>query len=148
MPEGFCARALVRLAVVLLLCAAAAAVWELFASQAPGSYFYIGALPGPIAALRALSATLALVLLAAAWLLPWAYGKREPRLVLALCYAGAALSVGTSFYGALKNMYLVQLESQFHYLAGLMTLKYGGQALLGICLIDLSWRILWRKPPP
>lgn len=143
---GPTARAVVRLALVLLLLAAASAVWELFARQAPGSVLYIDTLPGPIAHLRVSATTLGVVLLVVVWLLPWAYGPREPRLMLVLCCLGAALTVGTCFYGALRGMYLVQVVDHRLHMNLLFALKYGGQLLLGVCLIDLAWRILFRRP--
>jgi hypothetical protein len=142
-----CERAVVRLAVILMLVAALCTVWEVLARQAPGSPLYLGVLPGPIAHLRATATVLALALLAAAWLMPWAYGSNQPRLMVVLCYLGATLTVGAGFYGALRGMYLVQLIDPRPDATMMFILKYGGQALLGVCLLDMSWRILLRRPP-
>ena len=146
MPTGFSARALVRIALVLLLVGAGAAVWELLARQVPGTPFHLSALPGPIESFRLWVTGLALVLLAAAWLLPWAYGAEAPRALLAACFTGVGLTVGAAFVGALRGMYLVQMFDDSRLAMGLFAVKILGHLLLGACLIDLARRILFRPP--
>jgi hypothetical protein len=148
MSIGGPARAVIRLAVVLLLLSAFSAVWELLALQAPGSPFSLRMLPGPVGHLRDFTATLALALLAIAWLIPWAYGNGEPRLMVWLCHAGAILTVGASFYGAIRGMYLVQIVDPRLEANVLLALKCSGGALLLGCLLEVSRRILFRPPPP
>ncbi len=133
--------------MVLLVLAVLFGVWELFARQVPGSIFHVNTLPGPLSSLRNTATTLALVLLAAAWLLPWAYASQEPRLMVVLAYMGAALSLGAGLYGVLNGMYGIQITDPRPDATPLFVLKSAGSALLAACLLDLCWRILSRPPP-
>ncbi len=141
------AKAAVRLAVILLVVAAFASVWELFARQAPGSRFSLVVLPGPISALRNTSATLGLIFFAVAWVMPWASRPREPRLIVLLAIAGAVLVVCANFYGALNSMYGIQITGLRPDVTYLFAVKHLGHALLGVCLFDLARRILFYPPP-
>ena len=141
------AKAVVRLAVVLLVVAAVASVWEVFARQAPGSSFSLGVLPGPIGVLRNTSATLGLIFFAVAWVMPWASRPREPRFMVRLAIVGAVLTVSANFYGALNSMYGIQITGLRPDVTYLFAVKQTGHALLGLCLLDLARRVLLYPPP-
>ena len=135
------------MAIALLMAAALASVWELFALQVPGSPFSLGMLPGPIASLRDSAVMLALVLLGVAWLLPWAYQSKEPRLMVGLTYLGVILALSGSLYGAVTGMYGVQITDPRTDATVLFVVKHGGQLLLAGCLLDVAWRVILKKPP-
>src|SRR5262245_16924767 len=103
------ALATIRLGVVLLMLAAAAALLELLAAQAPGTPLYIGLLPGPVGALRELCSVLGLTLLVAGLLLPRT-GWSMPRALVVCLYAGALIGIGAQAYAALHGMFAVQLR--------------------------------------
>lgn len=147
MDLGPCARAFVRLGVVLLLVAAVAGVWEMLAMQIPSSQYRVGVLPGPIGQLREMAVVIALVLFAGAWLMPWLAPDREPWLLCVAVHVGALVTLGAMAYGATTGMYGVQiydprLESQV-----LFIVRWAGQAVLGLCLLDFARRILFRRAP-
>jgi hypothetical protein len=146
MPIGPSARTMVRTAVVLLVIAGISSIWELLAYQAPGSSLSLGILPGPIAALRNTCTILGVVFIAVAWVMPWASQPDEPRRMVWLAVAGVVLSVGASFYGALNSMYVIQIVDLRPDAMVLFVVKHLGHLLLGICLIDLARRILFRSP--
>jgi len=149
MQIGPSARALVRLAIALLLVAVAAGVWEQLASQVPDSPFHVGILPGPVGQLRNAATTLALVLFAAAWLMPWAIGSgKEPRWLVALAYAGSVLTIVSLAYGATTGMYGVQIEDPRPDSRVLFAARSIGEGILVICLVDLARRILLKPPAP
>lgn len=147
MNLGPCARAFVRLGVVVLLVAAAAGVWEMLAMQIPSSQYRVGVLPGPIGQLREMAVVIALVLFAGAWLMPWLAADREPWVLCVAVHVGAVVTLGAMAYGATTGMYGVQiydprLESQV-----LFIVRWVGQAVLGLCLLDFARRILFRRAP-
>jgi hypothetical protein len=146
MKIGPSARAIVCLAIVLLLVTALAAIWELFALQAPGSPFSIGMLPGPIASFRNTALTFALALLSVAWLIPWAYQNKEPRLIVALTYIGVIMALGSGFYGALSGMSGVQIIDPRPDAWMVLSVKLVGQLLLVIGLVDFARRMVFRFP--
>src|SRR5688500_3971173 len=110
MKIGPSARAFVRLGVVLLLVAAGAGIWEMLSLQAPGSAGHAGMLSGPIGTLRTTATAVALVLFAAAWLMPWAAPDREPRVLVIAVHVGVVILVLTLAYGATTGMYGVQID--------------------------------------
>ena len=138
-PES--ARSLLRLAVTVLCLAAAAGVWEVLASQAPGSPLYIGVLPGPVLMLREVALTLGLLLLAASMLVP---ARGLPRLLILLLYASVALTLLTALYGALSGMHGVQARDLRPDATPLFILKYLGRIGVGVCLFALARRALAR----
>jgi hypothetical protein len=146
MEMGRSARRVVGLGFVLLMFAAAVGVWELLARQAPGSPLFLGDLPGPIASLKSAAAMLGVVLLAVAYWIPSAYPDREPRWMVAVLFAGTALSMGAGLVGALKGMYLVQVIDPRPGATVLVIVKYSGHLLLGLCLVDMARRVLLRRP--
>jgi hypothetical protein len=140
------ARAIVRLAIVLLVVTALTALWEFFALQAPGSPLSIGMLPGPIGSLRATALTLGLALLSVAYLLPWAYQNKEPCLTLVLVYLGTVMVLGGSFYGAFNGMSGIQIIDPRPDATVVVSVKLGGYLLLAIGLLDVARRVLFRAP--
>lgn len=138
-------RALVRLAVVVLCVGAAAAVWELLASQAPGSTYHAGVLPGPVGQLRGTACVIALSLLCAAWLKPWWSPTREPWWLVAIAGMGAALMLSAIAYGATRGLYGIQLDDPRPVSRQLAYFRGTGMALLGISLLEVARR-LWFAP--
>jgi hypothetical protein len=148
MPIGECGKATVRLGVAALMIAALASAWELVALQAPGSPLYIGMLPGPVTSLRELSTGIGLVLACAGLIMPWASsGRGEPRVLVALLYAGTSLALGAQVYGAFQGMSGVQLGDLRPDAMPLFVLKQGGLALLLGALFELGRRVLVQPPP-
>jgi len=140
------ARALVRLAVLLLLAAAAAGVWEILASQAPSSDYHVGVLPGPVAQLRTTSTLFALVLLAGAWLMPWIGRGRDPWVLIAAVHVGAIITIGAMTYGATTGMYGMQIDDVRPQSEMLFWVRSTGQLLLVGCLLDFARRVMLRGP--
>ena len=138
------ARTMARSAVVLLVMAAAASVWELFARQAPGSTFSLGVLPGPISSLRNTCTTLGVIFFAVAWVMPWVSRPNQPRFTVALSMVGAFVTVGAGFYGALNGMNGVQIINLRSDATLLFVVKHVGHALLGLGLLDLARRMFDR----
>jgi uncharacterized membrane protein (DUF441 family) len=147
MPIGACARATIRLGVVALMVAAASSVWELLAAQSPGTPLYIDTLAGPIAALRQLGTVIGVLLLCAGMLMPWASGRREPKRLVAMLYAGSALGLGAQLYAALHGMYGVQAGDLRADALPLFVVKHAGLGLLLCALLELGRRVLVRPPP-
>ncbi len=141
------ARALVRLAVVLLVVGAIAGVWELLALQAPSSPVHFGELPGPVTQLRNTAVTLSLILFAVAWLMPWAAGDREPMLFVGAVHVGATVTLGAMIYGAARGLLGIQVIDPIPTATGLFVARIAGEAILFGCLIDFARRILMRPPP-
>jgi hypothetical protein len=148
MPLSPCSRATVRLGVVVLMVAAVASAWELLAMQSPGTPFYIGMLPGPIATLRELSMVTGLLLMASGALMPWAYPEHEPRLLVALMHVGSVLALGAQLYAALHGMYGVQASDLRPDALPLFVVKYAGVAALLVAWLELGRRVLMRPAPP
>src|SRR5690242_8786074 len=110
MRIGSSARALVRLGVVLLVIGVAAGVWEILASQAPGSTWHVGLLSGPVGTLRGTTLWLGVALLSSAWLMPWAAPTREPRGLVIAVHVGVVMLVIALVWGATTGMYGLQIE--------------------------------------
>ena len=144
------ARAIVRLAIGLLIAAAAASVWEILARQAPSSGWHVGMLPGPVAELRDTSVTLALLCVAAAWLVPVIAPDHEPWLLVGALHAGALVTLAALAYGATTGMYGVQIDDPRSDSVWLFKIRTLGQLVLVGCLVDVARRFLRarRKPPP
>ncbi len=147
MELGRCARSFVRLGAVLLVLAAAAGVWEMLAMQIPSSQYRVGVLPGPVAQLREMAVVLGLSAFAAAWLLPWIAPDREPWPLCVGVHVGAVVTLGAMVYGATTGMYGVQIYDPRPDSQILFVVRWIGQGILGICLLDFARRILFRRAP-
>lgn len=134
-PES--ARAVLRLAVIVMCIAAVAGVWEVLASQAPGSPLYIGVLPGPVQMLRETALVLGLLLFAAGSLVPKAGVSRGLVLGLQLSIAVTLLA---GLYGALTGMHGVQARDLRPDATVLFIVKNLGRLGVGACLFALARR--------
>lgn len=141
------AHALLRLALGSLLVAVAAGVWEILASQPPGSAYHAGVLVGPIAQLRHTALVHGLLLLAGTWLLPHAARRQrnEPWMLVAAVHVGVVLTLGAMVYGAATGMKGVQIHDPRSGAQAMFLARMAGHAVLAACLLDLTRR-LWRKP--
>ncbi|HEX7481677.1 MAG TPA: hypothetical protein VF331_27980 [Polyangiales bacterium] len=142
------ARATLRLASLALLLAAAAGVWEVLATQAPGSPLYLGMLPGPVQALRETALVLGLLVFAAACLLPELHKLDqafEPKALLAALHVGVVLALGAGVYGACTGMRGTQLFDLRPDASALFLTKHLGLVLTGAALAELARRALWRR---
>lgn len=144
------ARALVRLAIVLLIAAAAASVWEILARQAPSSGWHVGVLPGPVAELRDTAVTLALLFFATAWLVPVIAPEREPWVLVGALHAGALITLVALTYGATTGMYGIQIDDPRADSVWLFKVRALGEIVLVLSLFDVARRFFRarRKPPP
>jgi hypothetical protein len=144
MPEHVSsARAVLRLGGALLLAAALAGIWEVLASQAPGSKLYLGLLPGPIERLRHEAFDFAVLLLIAGLLL----GERAvPRRVLIWLGCGSALVVIAGVYAASTGMTGVQMTDLRADAPWLFGGKLLGRGLLCAGLANIGLQTLVRKP--
>jgi hypothetical protein len=145
MTDEAAAHATLRLGIAVLVAAAVAGVWEVLATQAPGSPLYLAMLPGPVEALRELALGLGVLLLAAsAW---WARvpaaaeATVSARLVWGL-RAGAMLSLGAAAYGAARGMRVEQLYDLRPDGTAAFVVKYMGLGLLAMSLAALAARVL------
>lgn len=137
--------ALQRFAFGLLVVAAASSVWALLANQAPGSPVYLGVLAGPIEGVRDSAAILGLVFLAVAPLLPQLAHGRAASVLVAVACIGATLHVGAGIYAAAHGLHAIQFKDPRSDVAPLVMLKYTGQALLGLCLLEVTRRVWTRR---
>jgi hypothetical protein len=140
-------RAMLRLAFAVLVVALAAGAWELLARQAPGSRYYIGVLPGPIAALRETATIAGLVLLGAAWWVPAASHAGEPRGLVRGMIAGAVVGLGASAYAAARGRYGVQVDDLRPAAWVVFALRHGGLLVLYACLFEFGRRAAFGKRP-
>jgi len=145
MPSTPASRALMRCAFGLLVVAAAASVWSLLANQAPGSPLYLGMLAGPIESVRDSAAVLGLVFIAVASLLPGLAQGRVAMVLVAVACIGATLDLGAGIYAAIHGLHAIQFKDPRSDIAPLVTLKYTGQALLGLCLVEVTRRVWTRS---
>jgi len=140
-----CARAFVRLAVILLVVAAAAGVWEMLAMQVPSSQYRVGLLPGPIGQLREMATATALTCFAAAWLVPFIAPSKEPWALCTAVHVGAVVTLGAMTYGATTGMYGVQMWDPRFDSQVLFIVRWAGQGILGVCLLDFARRVFVYK---
>jgi hypothetical protein len=140
-------RPLYGLAFFAALLALGAAGWELAARQSPGSPLFLGVLPGPIGVLRSAATVAALALLATAPFAAAASERREPGVLSALLYVGAALGLGASVYAAATGMHAVQLDDPRPDAAPVFLAKHGGFLLFYGCLLELARRALFGGEP-
>lgn len=145
MPTTVAARALLRAAFTLLLFAAGTSLWATLARQAPGSPLYLGMLAGPIEAVRDSALWIGLVFLGMAhWLPALAQGKAAWILVAVACL-GASLELGAGLYAAVHGLHAIQLKDPRPDVAPIVTLKYAGQALLALALLEITRRSFTRR---
>jgi hypothetical protein len=141
MQLGEQARVVLRLGCVVLVAAALASVWELLASQVPGSRFSIGMLPGPIQLLREATATFGCVLLIGALLV----GTQPlPAALLWVLRVGVGLLLATGVYAAATGMHGVQAFDLRPDAVWLFAFKYLGRALLYAGLFEIGRRVVQR----
>lgn len=135
------ARELLRLAVIVLCIAAGAGVWEVLASQAPGSPLSIGMLPGPIEMLRDTALILGLLLFGASVLVRDSGAARGT--VIAL-HVAVAVTLLAALYGAAAGMHGVQARDLRPDATPLFVLKYAGRLGVLACLLAIARRALAR----
>lgn len=135
------ARALVRLAAILLVVGALAGAWHVLASQSIYSPWRLGVLPEPIAQLERTAFTLGLLALAAAWLVPWVAPKDEPTYLVVALYAGSLLTVAAMIYGASRGMMGLQIDDMRLDAKALFAARITGEGVLFLCLLDYVRRI-------
>jgi hypothetical protein len=138
-PES--ARVMLRLAVLVLCTAAGAGVWEVLASQAPGSPLSIGMLPGPIEMLRDTALILGLLLFGASVLVRDIGATRG--LLIGL-HIAVALTLAAAFYGAFAGMHGVQARDLRPDATPLFILKYVGRLGVFVGLLAIARRALAR----
>ncbi|MFW6050392.1 MAG: hypothetical protein ACODAU_04415 [Myxococcota bacterium] len=138
------ARALVRLAVALLIGGALAGGWEILASQSPYSPWRIGVLPDPVGQLRHTCVVLALLLFAGAWLVPWAAPDEEPTYLVVSLHIGALLTVGAMAYGAAHGMMGLQIDDLRTDARAVFAARATGHGILFLCLLDYARRVFRR----
>lgn len=145
MPSTVPARALLRFGFGLLVVAAAASVWAMLARQAPGSPVYLGMLSGPIETLRDSATVLGLVFVSTALLLPSLIEGRAATWLVVIACLGASLDIGAGIYAALHGLHAIQLRDPRSDVAPLVTLKYAGHTLLGLCLLEVTRRVCTKR---
>lgn len=136
------ARVVLRLGGALLLAAGAAGVWELLASQAPGTPLYLGVLPGPVERLRHDTFDFGVLLSIAGLLLR---DHALPRRVLIGLGLGALLVLVAGVYAAAAGMpgvQMIDLRADAPWLFGAKVL---GRALLIAGLLWIGWTTLVRR---
>jgi hypothetical protein len=144
MTLGPSARALVKLAVVLLVVGCLAGAWEILASQAAHSPWHAGVPAEPVAQLRSTGIALALLLAVGAWILPWAAPHEDPAYLVAVIYVGTLLTVGAMLYGAATGTTGVRIDAPGIGARALFAARVTGQGILMLGLLDFTWRILRR----
>lgn len=133
-----------RLALVLLVLGALAGGWEILASQSPYSPFRLGVLPEPIGQLRGTAITLGLLVLAAAWLLPWVAPNEEPTYLVLAMHIGAVLTLAAMAYGAATGMMGLQIDDVRVDAQALLAVRVTGESILFLCLLDFVRRAFRR----
>ena len=138
------ARVVLRLAGALLLAAAAAGVWELLASQAPGTPLYLGVLPAPVERLRHDCFDFGVLLAIAGLLL----GEREvSRRVLVFLGTGSVLVLLAGVYAAAMGMPGVQITDLRADAPWLFAAKVLGRGLLIGGLLSIGRSVLVKRAP-
>jgi len=141
-------RALIRLGLLLLVLGLLGGAWELLAAQAPLTPLHMGLLPGPVEKLRNGSLLMGLSLLAAAWLLPVAAPGKEPWKLVIGIHVGTVLTWVTLVYGAATGMAGEQIVDPRWDAQAMVVLRLVGYAVLLVCLVELSRRVLrFRRAP-
>lgn len=112
--------------------------------QVPSAEYRVGVLPGPIGQLREMAVVLGLTSIAAAWLVPFIAPSREPWALCIAVHVGAVVTLGAMAYGATTGMYGVQMLDPRPDSQALFYVRWGGQAILGACLLDVARRVMLR----
>ena len=145
MTDEVAAHAALRLAVAVLVATVLAGVWEVLATQAPGSPLYLGMLPGPVQALRESALMLGVLLLVSSDAWSRVHGMPPTRvqtLILVGLHLGALLSLGAATYGATQGMRGEQLYDLRPDGMLVFATKYAGNAVLALSLGALALRVL------
>ncbi len=151
MPRPFpsYARATLRLALGTLLVAALAGVFEVLASQAPGSPARLGILPGPVQLLRENAFTLGFLLSLGAFLLREASEapgvERALVRVMISLHVGTLLVLGSALYGAVQGMHGVQMRDLRPDATPLFIAKHLGYTVLLYAFVVLARRLPLRN---
>ena len=134
--------AVLRLALSLLALAGVAALFELFARQAPYTPLALAALPGPIQQLREAALIHGLIALVVPLFMPGAWPAGAPRWFVPLLVAGHALLFSVLLYAAATGRMAVQVWDPRPVAIVLTALRVLGHAVVAGCY--LSWgRRLW-----
>lgn len=141
MQEPESPRVLLRLAVIVLCVAAGAGVWEVLASQAPGSPLSIGMLPGPIEMLRETAVVLGLLILGASMLVR---DRGVARGIVVGLHVAVAITLLAALYGAASGMHGVQARDLRPDATPLFVSKYLGRLGVAACLLAIARRALRR----
>lgn len=141
MPTPESARVMLRLAVIVLCIAAGAGVWEVLASQAPGSPLSIGMLPGPIQMLRDTALILGLLVFGASVLVR---DTGATRAVITALHVAVAVTLLAALYGAAAGMHGVQARDLRPDATPLFIVKYAGRLGVLGCLLAIARRALAR----
>ncbi|MET0384451.1 MAG: hypothetical protein ABW321_00760 [Polyangiales bacterium] len=139
MPVSASARMILYLGTCVLGAAALAGVWEVLASQAPGSPLYIGMLPAPIERLRSDALWFGVLL--------WVAGLSAGELTLsrrtrACLWGGSVLVLLGGTYAAATGMTGVQLRDLRPDATWVFIARFGGRLLLSAGLFEIAWRAI------
>ncbi len=145
MPTTVPARVLLRAAFTLLVIAAGTSLWATLARQAPGSPLYLGMLPGPIEALRDSALWIGLVFLGVAYWLPALAQGNAALILVGVACVGALLELGAGLYAAIHGLHAIQLKDPRPDVGPIVALKYAGQALLALTLLEITRRAFTRR---
>jgi uncharacterized RDD family membrane protein YckC len=123
----------------VLVAAALIGVWEVLASQAPGTTFHVRGLPAPIERLRREAFDLGLLLLFCGLLL----GERglSGRVLYGLRF-GAALVLGAGLYAAASGMTGLQISDLRPDASWVFALKMLGRGLIFAGCASIGMRVL------
>lgn len=114
-------------------------MWEVLASQAPGSPLSIGMLPGPIEMLRETAVLLGLLLFAASMCVR-AHGA--PRGLVVGLHVAVGVTLLAALYGAATGMHGVQARDLRPDAIVLFVVKYAGRLGVFACLFAIGRRAL------
>lgn len=129
----------------MLLLAALAGAWEVFATQAPGSALYVGVVPGPVQALRETALWLGLLIFAAGRLMPELDATSAPKTLVPALHLGCVLTLGAGTYAAFTGMHGAQLFDLRPDAAPLFLVKHLGLLVVSAALIETARRALWAR---
>ena len=136
--------AVLRLALALLALGGLAALFELFARQAPFTPLALELLPGPIQQLREAAFLHGLVALAVALWLPAAWNDQTPRWFVPVLVAGHALLFSVLLYAAGTGRMAVQVWDPRPIAIVLTALRVLGH--LVVVAAYIAWaRRLWGR---
>jgi hypothetical protein len=139
MQVGESARAVLRLGCGVLAVAGLAGAWETLASQAPGSPFYIGMLPGPIELLRDAAFQFGVLFVIAGLLL--AERRLSTRWVWVLG-SGSLFTLSAGAYAAATGMHGIQAHDLRPDAIYVFVVKYVGRLMCCAGLVAIARRAL------